>query len=85
MKRQMADDPPYILDIPGLRDEGAEPSTGGQPRRWIGIHFECCGVYTRIYVNRDRTAYEGCCPKCLRAVRVKIGPGGTSNRIFRAK
>jgi hypothetical protein len=81
-----ADDPPYILDIDGLNDSpesGAATASGA--RRWIGVQFECCGVYTRIYRNREATAYEGSCPKCLRKVRVKVGRGGTSQRMFRAR
>jgi len=51
-------------------------------KKYIGIKFECCRVYQRIYVNRDNTAYEGRCPKCLRLVKVKIAPGGTDQRFF---
>jgi hypothetical protein len=84
----MPDDPDYILDIRGLSDSAeTEPSqhpdeVGG--RKWIGVNFECCGVYTRIYKNREGTAYEGCCPKCARPVRVRVGQGGTDHRMFRA-
>lgn len=53
---------------------------GGRPH--IGIHFVCCDVYARVYINRYATGYEGCCPRCLRKVRVRIGPGGTSSRMF---
>lgn len=80
----MSEEPPYILDIDGINDENARPSADGS-RSWIGVRFECCGVYTRIYRNRQGTAYVGRCPRCLGEVRVKIGPGGTSNRIFRAQ
>ena len=47
--------------------------------------FKCCNVYTRIYINRDRTAYVGFCPKCTAKVEVKIGPGGTDARFFTAE
>lgn len=57
-------------------------STGG--RRYVGIHFACCDVYSRIYVNREETAYVGHCPRCSRRIMLKIGPGGTDSRFFTA-
>ncbi|GMU23401.1 MAG: hypothetical protein AMXMBFR13_34790 [Phycisphaerae bacterium] len=83
----MSDEPPYILDIEGLQepDDAAAPAEAASGRRWIGIQFECCGVYTRIYRNRAGTAYEGNCPRCGRAVRARIGSGGTNQRLFRAQ
>jgi hypothetical protein len=56
----------------------------GRDRTWLGIQFDCCGVYARIYRLPDSTAYVGACPHCRRTLRVPIGPGGTSQRIFRA-
>jgi len=66
-------------DPPPRGDESSAPR-----RRYVGIHFACCAVYRRLYVNRDETAYEGHCPKCHRPVRLQIGPGGTDQRIFTA-
>ena len=56
-----------------------------EKKRYLGIKFVCCGVYARIYANKDNTAYEGRCPKCLKPVKVKIGQGGTNNRFFEAQ
>ena len=83
----MTDQPSDRLDGVRLCDQGEEDgSTPSSPkRRWIGVHFDCCGIYTRVYRNREGTAYEGRCPKCLRTMRVRIGPGGTDCRFFIAE
>ena len=51
-------------------------------RSFLGVFFECCGAYSRIYQNADGTAYEGRCPRCLGGVKVPVGPGGTDQRFF---
>ena len=53
-------------------------------RSFVGVTFKCCDVYSRVYINRDATAYEGNCPKCAKRVRLTIGPGGTDSRFFTA-
>jgi hypothetical protein len=53
-------------------------------RPFVGIHFQCCRVYSRIYVNSNRTAFVGHCPRCAKAVRLEIAPGGSDQRIFNA-
>ena len=89
----MTDDPDYILEINGERIEGptagdisaqARDAAKTGNKRYISILFECCNVYRRIYRNRAGTAYEGHCPKCAKPLRVRIGPGGTDARFFRA-
>jgi hypothetical protein len=53
-------------------------------RKFVGVHFVCCDIYSRIYINRTKTAYAGNCPRCMKKIELKIGPGGTSNRFFTA-
>ena len=53
-------------------------------RPFIGIFFECCRIYARIYRRPSDTEYVGRCPRCLAEVRLKVGPDGTTQRIFRA-
>ena len=82
----MAERPDYHLDIDGLDESARSPSSPAESdtsRKWVGIHFDCCGVYQRVYRNRDGSAYQGSCPRCRTPVAVPIGPGGTSARIFR--
>jgi hypothetical protein len=54
-------------------------------KRFIGINFACCDVYSRIYINRTETAYEGRCPKCSKPIVIQIGHGGTDQRFFTAR
>lgn len=62
-----------------------DPAPFQKAKKFLGIHFECCNVYRRIYINKDGNAYEGRCPLCYREVKVLIGPDGTSSRFFRAQ
>jgi hypothetical protein len=87
----MMDEPKDIVDISGLqsgqgqRASAARQQSTGRGRPWLAMKWKCCGAYSRIYRNRAGTAYEGRCPKCAKAVRVPIGPGGTNNRFFEAE
>ena len=60
-----------------ITSEPNTPQKNGFRRRFLGVQFACCGVYSRIYLNKTQTAYEGFCPKCSRPIRIEIGPGGT--------
>jgi len=67
---------------------GDKPRRGSDAvsgRRFVGVQFTCCDIYTRVYINRDETAYEGNCPKCAKKVRLVVGPGGTDARFFTVK
>jgi len=83
----MSHEPDYVVEIAGLEETDARPAgpvTVCGRRRWIGIHFECCGLYARIYRNKDGTAYTGHCPRCARPIKVRIAPDGVDCRFFRA-
>lgn len=64
---------------PNPRGRTSEPRPG---RRYIGVRFACCEVYARVYINREATAYQGNCPRCSKALSVRIDPGGTDSRFF---
>ncbi|QQE14013.1 hypothetical protein JD969_19150 [Planctomycetota bacterium] len=68
----------------GQGKSGGQQGPAGQGRGWIAMKWKCCGAYSRVYKNRVGDAYEGRCPKCMKLVKVKIGPGGTNDRFFEA-
>ena len=70
-----------------LTDDAFDRGRGSprSSRRFVGVHFACCDVYTRVYVNRDESAYEGNCPRCAKRVCLQIGEGGTDSRFFTAR
>jgi hypothetical protein len=83
----MDDDPSYRLDIDGLAEDGPAAAAGALSgkRPWVGIRFNCCHVYTRVYRNLEGTAYQARCPFCLRPVTLRVGPEGTNARFFVAE
>jgi len=70
-------------EAPELSAQKEQPAQKEQ-RKFIGVKFNCCNIYVRIYANKEGTAYEGRCPKCFRPVKFKIGEGGTDHRFFEA-
>ena len=72
---------PSSLPAGNAGDPGHKPS--GQ-RPFLGVHFACCDVYRRIYLNRSKTLYLGNCPHCGKQIRFQVGPGGSNARFFTA-
>jgi len=67
-----------------LKQHGGIPALHhpNQPKAWLGIRFNCCQTYGRIYRNATGTLYEGRCPRCGVTVSARVGPGGTKRRFF---
>lgn len=61
-----------------------EEQDNNAKRQFLGVMFNCCNAYGRLYKNKDGTAYVGRCPRCLRSLKVPIGEGGTNRRFFNA-
>ncbi len=53
-------------------------------RPFLGMHFKCCRIYARIYLNKQETAYVGWCPKCAAKVEIRVAETGTADRFFTA-
>ena len=52
---------------------------------FLGVIFQCCNVYGRLYKNKAGTHYVGKCPRGLKSVEVKIGENGTTERFFKVE
>ena len=70
-----------------MADEQTRTKSAAEGRRFLGVMFECCSVYARVYLNRDGSAYAGRCPRCTRSVRFKVSAEGTGSdqRFWRAR
>ena len=78
-------EPDYLLNIDSLEDRADHRGARLPKRHWIGVRFDCCNVYHRIYKSKDGKFYRGRCPRCLRKVRLRVGPEGTDARFFVAE
>lgn len=72
----------FYDDARGAADAPADHAAG---RPYVCILFECCRVYARIYRQPYEPAYVGRCPRCLRPLRLRVGPDGTPSRFFFAQ
>jgi hypothetical protein len=53
-------------------------------REFVGVHFKCCRVYVRAYLNKRKTAYVAYCPKCAGKMTIEIRSDGSESRFFEA-
>jgi hypothetical protein len=55
-------------------------------RPFLGVLFECCNVYRRIYLHHTGKMYLGACPRCGKTVRFDVDDRkGQRARFWRAK
>lgn len=73
------------LSTPDSGPRANADDRAGDSSRFLGVHFACCDAYSRIYINHDRTAYAGHCPRCAKRIQIPIGPGGSDSRFFTAQ
>ncbi|MGD9688476.1 MAG: hypothetical protein AB7K52_04080 [Phycisphaerales bacterium] len=75
-----------IVDLTvGSRREMPVDGESGEPRagrRYLRLYFRCANQYTRAYLNREGTGYQGRCPSCGKCMNFRIGPGGSKERFF---
>ena len=83
MKGKQLDLTSPVSQSAGNAGKPGKESPGQRP--FLGVHFACCDVYSRVYLNRAKTLYLGNCPHCARQVRFQVGPGGTETRFFTAQ
>jgi hypothetical protein len=82
--------PSQVIDI-RLTADGVEKCAGADKRGreaerpWIGVHFECCGIYARVYRDVSADRYESRCPKCAAPITIRVSPDGVSTNIVRAR
>ncbi|GAB4154869.1 MAG: hypothetical protein Tsb009_31600 [Planctomycetaceae bacterium] len=63
----------------------SDQSSSQQGRPFVGVHMKCCNVYVRAYLNADKSAYVGWCPRCAHQVRLKVVEcGGSESQFFEA-
>lgn len=78
------DIPPNRTPQTSPNDQAQEAGQDAQGRPFLGVMFDCCKQYARVYRNAAATHYVGNCPRCARTVRFRIGEGGQNGRFWRA-
>lgn len=75
--------PPPTVSTPKPSAPVSMPDeTDTTQRPFVGILFQCCGAYSRVFINRAGDGYQGNCPKCSKPVKLRIAPGGSDARFF---
>ena len=86
IQKELGDTEDLSVEIDEYRDQIKKRRKQSQrkSRQFLGIVFKCCNIYSRIHLNKNRTAFVGWCPKCAKPARVKVSPTGSKSRFFSA-
>lgn len=61
------------------------PKGGDGAKPFLGVLFECCNIYRRIYLHHSGAFYFGQCPKCGRSIRFEVDDRkGKKTRFWKA-
>ena len=73
------------LDLTDLDAGGDEDGPSGRTSRgrlWVGVYYECCSTYARVYRRPDEMCYRGRCPDCGARVSIRVGPKGIAAKML---
>jgi len=56
--------------------------TTAKGKPFLGVRYANCQTYGRLYMNDEKSAYVGSCPRCGKRYQVLIGAKGTDSRMF---
>ena len=76
--------PDESIDLTSVPATSSDRAASHARQPFLGIHFACCGIYARIYINASGSAFAGNCPRCGRQIVVGISPDGETGRFFSA-
>lgn len=70
-----------------MRDAEPPQDAARKARPWLGMHWKCCHVYSRVYLNHAETHFAGNCPRCGAPARIRAvrGGGGSDAQFWTAE
>ena len=80
-----ADGDVYVPEGAAERDsrERGPAVNGAGARPVIGVYFACSNRYVRVMRNASGDGYLARCPQCAKTMTVRVGSGGSSQRMFK--
>lgn len=70
--------------MPGERYKPKQPEPPPGGGKVYGVYFHCIHQYVQARPMRGGTIHLATCPKCGKSVRIRVGEGGTNQRLFEA-